>query len=601
MADSPYSISILNREARQFRVLGLHRGLHHDEIVCSLEVRNINRPGEYEALSYAWGDPASRGIISVNGLPMAITTSLKEALRHLRLERSERYLWVDALCINQMDDEERSYQVEQMRSIYASASNVLVWLGPALHNSNAGIELIEKMAHHFTDYKPGEVVPAAIPASSEALLAIHKLLSRSYWSRMWIVQEVAVASRNPIVGCGHMWLEWSYWHAGIRFMRAHHERYFIQMCEDGTIFRDAQSNLRYRYNRFLNLDRTCRYFRSEMKETTKLVVLPPNDERTNFNHLLAMTRNQVATDSRDRIFALLGLVKRKDNEELIRPNIIPDYSKSVRFIYCETVRMWIELEGTLEILQFKNHISPPGFPSWTPDFAAVAQYPPLGPDIWYDWSASGRLRSPSGSPLCAISEDLNILHAKGSIIDEISQVVDLNSLEQDPIRTIQAIHHSVFPLDDRAVSMPSFRYLTEAVWRSLVGNRSAENIYPCPWVYGELYLHLVNRTTLRAQDSQYKQTPEPSEFLKAMGSAISYWPSSPHRKFIQSLGGIIGLGTPDCEIGDLLCILRGYKMPVILRRIDYYYVFLGSVYLHGFMHGEALADVEYREIEFTIR
>ncbi|KAK0624310.1 heterokaryon incompatibility protein-domain-containing protein, partial [Immersiella caudata] len=86
---------------------------------------------EYIALSYAWGDPNNTAPITINGHGHHVTVNLQSALRHLRLPSEMVTLWVDAVCINQDDDAEKSSQVQQMGRIYRSAELVIAWLGEA--------------------------------------------------------------------------------------------------------------------------------------------------------------------------------------------------------------------------------------------------------------------------------------------------------------------------------------------------------------------------------------------------------------------------------------------------------------------------------------
>jgi hypothetical protein len=87
------------------------------------------KPIQYEAVSYCWGEDPSRASIKVNGVDFRVTASLAGALRRFRYLSRPRYLWADALCINQMDDEEKSAQVRSMLEIFRQARGVLVWLG----------------------------------------------------------------------------------------------------------------------------------------------------------------------------------------------------------------------------------------------------------------------------------------------------------------------------------------------------------------------------------------------------------------------------------------------------------------------------------------
>src|SRR6266576_2594252 len=83
----------------------------------------------YEALSYTWGGTETSKCIKINGRRLGVTENLYCALWHLRSQDIDRILWVDAVCINQDDLNERSVQVQRMRNIYASARTILAWTG----------------------------------------------------------------------------------------------------------------------------------------------------------------------------------------------------------------------------------------------------------------------------------------------------------------------------------------------------------------------------------------------------------------------------------------------------------------------------------------
>ncbi|EHK42089.1 hypothetical protein TRIATDRAFT_170896, partial [Trichoderma atroviride IMI 206040] len=99
-----------------------------DAIICHLRTISLLDKSEYEALSYVWGRSNDTKHILLDGSELSVTDSLFEAFTHLRDVKMTRILWVDALCINQKDDNEKSIQVRMMDKIYAQASTVLVWL-----------------------------------------------------------------------------------------------------------------------------------------------------------------------------------------------------------------------------------------------------------------------------------------------------------------------------------------------------------------------------------------------------------------------------------------------------------------------------------------
>jgi hypothetical protein len=123
---------------REIRLVTLLRGRWTDTINCRLHHAPLaNRP-TYKALSYAWGSPRATRPILVNGCQHAVTVNLESALRRIRETESDLTLWIDALCINQSSNSERTEQVRLMHDIFASTEEVIVYLGePPRHNFTA--------------------------------------------------------------------------------------------------------------------------------------------------------------------------------------------------------------------------------------------------------------------------------------------------------------------------------------------------------------------------------------------------------------------------------------------------------------------------------
>ena len=101
---------------------------------------SLDEQPEYEALSYVWGGTTDMVPLRVHQDTIYITKNLALALRHLRRMASPRVLWIDALCINQIDIVERNHQVAQMRYIYENAVEVLVWLGEEQIHTITGLK-----------------------------------------------------------------------------------------------------------------------------------------------------------------------------------------------------------------------------------------------------------------------------------------------------------------------------------------------------------------------------------------------------------------------------------------------------------------------------
>jgi hypothetical protein len=201
-----------------------------DLIQCTIEKTSLDDGPEYVALSYTWGDISKSQSIVLNGSIISITVNLFEALTHLR--NACDALWVDALCINQRDNEEKSWQVEQMRLVYQHASKAIIWLGPAADDSDVAMDAVniigkEAVACNIQSLKRSEMLKiwtdlmasetpivkepvhqllyniSARPSGAYTfpLPAMTALLSRPWWKRIWVRQELAVASKAVFV-CG---------------------------------------------------------------------------------------------------------------------------------------------------------------------------------------------------------------------------------------------------------------------------------------------------------------------------------------------------------------------------------------------------------------
>ena len=115
---------------RQFRLLKLNPvALFSDQLHCHIQHTCLDDDVDYEALSYTWGEPELESSLYCDGALLQIRPNLDSALRHLRSGDANRRLWIDAVCINQVDAAERSMQVPLMRDIYTKATQVVAWIG----------------------------------------------------------------------------------------------------------------------------------------------------------------------------------------------------------------------------------------------------------------------------------------------------------------------------------------------------------------------------------------------------------------------------------------------------------------------------------------
>lgn len=145
-------------------------------------------PIEYTALSYCCGDPATTKSITVNGTPFPVTSNLWNALSaivdHHTVDRDSEHFWVDAICINQSDTQEKTHQVAQMAPIYRRAKRVLAWLGEEDEHTEEAFGALQRVTTDFDEYE--ETNWQKWPEAD----AIKLLSKREYFTRTWIIQEV---------------------------------------------------------------------------------------------------------------------------------------------------------------------------------------------------------------------------------------------------------------------------------------------------------------------------------------------------------------------------------------------------------------------------
>jgi hypothetical protein len=223
------------------RILVLHPSTSFDakleaSIIHTVRGEHGRRPYKrrpYEAVSYCWGDPITTHSITIDSeWSLGISANVDSMLRHLRKSRKPRNLWVDAICLNQVDIEEKNVQVQRMDTIYLQAFRTHIWLGgardtdkiPEIFNTlramsieavGEGIKLDRVgMAPSSEDenafYGPSDLDRlesnpnnTVSDASRDMLqLLLTQLLNRPWFERRWIIQEV-ILSERAIFWCGN--------------------------------------------------------------------------------------------------------------------------------------------------------------------------------------------------------------------------------------------------------------------------------------------------------------------------------------------------------------------------------------------------------------
>lgn len=306
------------------RLLKLSGSSQSDILHGKLESTDLVESPLFEAVSYTWGgedgidDKCKTIYIGPWFDVMTITYNCDLALRQLR-SKGHRILWVDSICINQRDTNERSNQVSILRDIFSKASRVLMYLGPSMKHSDDAMQAlvaISSLKSHEPDAKLTHLEGQAID----------NLFLRRYFSRIWVIQEVAVA-RKVIMYCGDLSLTWS-----------------------------SFNTLRIPKQNFDTIPKwLLEYSQLEMGVTAR-----PKDLLA----LLDATSNCSSKDPRDKVFAILGLVSGAMYEGLT-----PDYNLSLERLYTGVATYLLLRQGNAKILSYPRSALT-SLPSWVPDWSA---------------------------------------------------------------------------------------------------------------------------------------------------------------------------------------------------------------------------------------
>ena len=206
-----YKFCPLPSPSTDIRILKLREGEPQTPLHCTLTTRPLKstRYPTYEALSYHWGDgePTEEITLNTKGKdfpdPFMVRPNLASALRQLRYRDRPRYLWIDAICINQDDNSERNVQVALMDGVYKGASEVCVWLGEEGDHSDLALSFISRVV--ILDDFDRLVADRRTPHEWTAL---SDLMKREWFSRRWVVQEIALA-KSARLYCGGSSADWS--------------------------------------------------------------------------------------------------------------------------------------------------------------------------------------------------------------------------------------------------------------------------------------------------------------------------------------------------------------------------------------------------------
>lgn len=580
-----------------------------DPIRCKLLYADLNDHPPFEALSYVWGTSPDTVSIAVDSGTLDITTSLAAALRHLRLPDTPRLIWADAICINQHNLDEKSNHVSYMAEIYRRCTKDLLWLGQnaeVLRNARAAMTFFGSISGVTS--KERQMLSDEWDSKAYEELKVMEdkledLFARSnVWKRVWIVQELAHAPDVHLVA-GDAALTWNDVEG---FLQPDH---YIEMYGIPDAFHGPFSHewsIRTWAGGAIAFPQIMCHQRRLVRQSKKV-------EGASMLDVLSRFRYTKSTDPKDKIYALLSLVA----DPL---SITVDYQLPTTTIYTDCMKKLIEHDGTLDPLvqsaweMYGNKDRLEGLPSWVVDFTE--------PGDAHILFAQRSIFNAGGNDLAlplTVSKDSE-LDLTGYLIDTLASV----STEEDD-KSIPIAHpgaRQAFLWMPKALLLAAIRVtgnqaLSEFVQSRVTdSDRSLASELDFPRCFEAFW------RTMTVDVARYPMTRLAASEVADLTKLCEEWittlfqdkpqlelNSEVQRQVYEWYNWDFGVARNGSycrlphrtELGDWLVVLKGAKVPVVLRKISSRdglstsdsvekFEFIGSCYIHGFMDGEALEE-----------
>jgi len=626
-----YPYERLDSGRNEIRLLRICRPPEVDGLVsCTISHVSLDINPTYEALSYTWSDhTGDSGLvknISLDGHFVAVTKNLEAALRRLLMNYEDRVLWVDALCINQADVAERNEQVSKMKLVYQSAKGVVAWLGEEYDQSREAFKLLQsfrKVGVQKTIYYCPEpwtreiVLPNDVVQKTHALI---KLFGRNYWMRAWIIQEIAFAKRL-VLYCGSDYIVWEDMISACTALQ--NEAIWVGEAFYGSsighitwLLLSSGPQLLYYTNQNIASDVTTP---NKSPQDTAFI-----QHDVTLGGLLIRYRIKHATDPRDKVYSLLGLVP---IEEQIRIPI--DYNLDVYHVFRNVTTFLITEAQDLRVLAENK---PPqtrstdrnncfDLPSWVPNWANTRQGDKLRVDrmgFWISAAGTSKLRvdrtglwiSAAGTSKPETSiRNRDILCIKGLCIGTVTNVGDLMPDFENQEFNFKPVFEAlndwwhIFLSAGRTnltgqnglVDILNFggAYNDEAFPKERTEVREKEILEHLRVV---LSLYKPDDTTLLPLLGKQEGVIHDDMILKAETDIWSAALICRKRKFFVVDEVECGIGPQCTEVGDLVVVVLGCNVPLVFRKRGEEsgsgYFNLGDAYVDGFMGGRAIKELD---------
>jgi hypothetical protein len=373
-------------------------------VIPSLPKEDVADELKFEALSYTWGDADISDFAEVDlsgskeeRATLGLRPNLAAALRHLRLRDRVRVLWIDAICINQEDIEERNEQVKRMSHIYSSAYKVIAWLGEEKGGSKHAIETLQHIGRQLKSTVAGRVIAA--PDATEPTFwrndhapsfeertwnSLMRLVEREWFYRLWCWQEIKLGGKQALLQCGSDTIPWNaFW---LAILCLHNKRWL-----PSTQFRE-----RCRHIAFLKYDQAG----------------------NSMANILDISRSKGCANPRDKIYGLLGITPTS-----FSTGITVDYLRPVKDVFQEAFLCHTRTTERLELLKHcdlaNRQISGP---SWVPDWSKTEFAAPILSDQWSTGISRAHYKYTGG-------DELQVLGKQMAMVKLVSEAASRNENE----------------------------------------------------------------------------------------------------------------------------------------------------------------------------
>jgi hypothetical protein len=622
----------LDSTRREIRLLELLPIPDDEDTLVSwtISVVSLDDQPDYTALSYVWGDASITGTILLNGVRTTVTRNLATALQHLpKNGRVQSYMvkqgvfriWADAICIDQGNIQERNQQVLLMADLYSSADHVFSWLGTANCIPRAintlrriyfrriffDIDTVKKL--EWLRWYP-ELYEVQIPPEQGVLIpnqyweAVRDFIHLPYWSRMWIFQEIILSrdKRLTFLGDG-VSIEDSSLREALGCLRQ------IGASLGRQKRPDFISEDEWGYLQRLHIVGESGAQVQSLLVAKMLLSRETGAQRPGLCLLAAFGRVVQATDSRDYYYSLIGVSGLA---------LKPDYSsnKLVHEVCLEFVRAYLDAtaEATFPLLFLHDAIGPEGpvyhgLPSWAPRYHLPLEGTACGADS--DANADlGLFETLLGGkrPRPTLSPDNRTMHMLGVKVTTISFLAYRRGTEF--LRTGAIVTYLIDfaqrhgPIYRTGISTATalFSTLEKQLDGQQYDSRKASVILSILFHHNpgpepdELDSTTITTQTRQALMTSIHDESLAFENLNQLDAKVyftEFWQTMAGservkaERLFETEEGYLGLVPREAEVGDLVCILDGFRYPVVLRERGEVFIFIGVCFVSGLMVGEA--------------